>query len=219
MYNINDFDYNSIKWKHEREKVLAHWNGTCEKCGKYTNNPHVHHKYGTEFEIYEILCSHCHALIHNNPLLEHHRKMIDVVIIKALRITNKAYNFLFLADIFTQPNDIETAESFKFTILSKSNVSLSIWIPKYETEFDDDEYKYYDDLDDLEYELLSDTNDYHIIKIPYRLYREKYNCGVHLKTKNEYYAEQSKNKEIERKIKENASEILKHRGLHKYLNH
>lgn len=61
------FDYGSFEWAEERERVLEDWDGLCEHCGIETDSPHVHHKYGTSCEEYEILCPDCHADHHGKP--------------------------------------------------------------------------------------------------------------------------------------------------------
>ena len=61
------FDYDSEEWETERDRVLEDWDGECERCGCHPDSPHVHHKYGTSVEEYEILCPECHADHHGDP--------------------------------------------------------------------------------------------------------------------------------------------------------
>jgi hypothetical protein len=62
-----DFDYDSEEWEDERDRVLEGWGGLCDRCGFETDSPHIHHKYGTNVDEYEILCPECHADHHGKP--------------------------------------------------------------------------------------------------------------------------------------------------------
>ncbi|MCL4502654.1 MAG: hypothetical protein M1438_12520 [Deltaproteobacteria bacterium] len=53
--------------------VLQLWDGECERCGEATESPHVHHVYGLNYQIYEILCPDCHAEHHGNDEIADYR--------------------------------------------------------------------------------------------------------------------------------------------------
>lgn len=77
MIHYEDF-YDSEWWQEERERVLEDWDGFCERCGCETDSPHVHHKYGLNFRIYEILCPDCHAEHHSNDEIANYRKQTPI---------------------------------------------------------------------------------------------------------------------------------------------
>ena len=58
--------YDSAEWEYERYLVLRQWDGRCAHCGEPTESPHVHHVYGLNHQIYEVLCPDCHAEHHGN---------------------------------------------------------------------------------------------------------------------------------------------------------
>ena len=58
--------YDSAEWEYERHLILRQWDGECERCGEPTESPHVHHVYGLNHQIYEVLCPDCHAEHHGN---------------------------------------------------------------------------------------------------------------------------------------------------------
>jgi hypothetical protein len=57
-------------WEKERAEVLRDWDGNCQRCGKETKNPHIHHTFGLEFRAYEILCEGCHNNHHGGKIPE-----------------------------------------------------------------------------------------------------------------------------------------------------
>lgn len=75
------FDYKSSQWKKERQRALIEWyalkGGLCERCGRPTDVPHVHHINGTEHADYEVLCPDCHAKHHGIPRLTNRGKCRD----------------------------------------------------------------------------------------------------------------------------------------------
>lgn len=66
--------YNSEEWELERAGVLEDWDGLCENCGDPTDSPHVHHKYGLNHAIYEVLCPDCHADHHGREEIASYQK-------------------------------------------------------------------------------------------------------------------------------------------------
>ena len=64
------FFYRSPEWQEERKKILLKWNGKCERCGRITGSPHIHHLFGIKYDATRICCSKCHSELHDNPTLE-----------------------------------------------------------------------------------------------------------------------------------------------------
>jgi hypothetical protein len=73
MWNDEEDYYESAEWEYERHLVLAQWDGRCEQCGDPTENPHVHHVYGLNHQVYEVLCPDCHAEHHGNDEISDYR--------------------------------------------------------------------------------------------------------------------------------------------------
>ena len=59
--------YQSEDWKIKRAAVIAVWDGLCERCNKRADVFHVHHVRGLAYDIFEVLCDHCHANHHGKP--------------------------------------------------------------------------------------------------------------------------------------------------------
>lgn len=72
------FDYNSYEWKRKRERAIFEWHalkdGLCELCGQPTDHPHVHHTFGTDYDVFQVLCPDCHAKHHGIPRLTNRDK-------------------------------------------------------------------------------------------------------------------------------------------------
>lgn len=65
--------YDSQFWFEERERVLLNWDGHCERCELRTRSPHVHHVYGLDSEVYEILCPDCHSEHHGDDRIRRYK--------------------------------------------------------------------------------------------------------------------------------------------------
>jgi len=65
--------YDSAEWEYERHLVLKQWDGRCEHCDEPTEIPHIHHVYGLNHQIYEVLCPDCHAEHHGNDEIAEYR--------------------------------------------------------------------------------------------------------------------------------------------------
>ena len=69
-----DSFYDTPEWEEERERALLNWDGACDRCGDFTESPHVHHVYGLKYQYYEILCPQCHAEHHGNDEIAYLQK-------------------------------------------------------------------------------------------------------------------------------------------------
>ena len=66
--------YDSDDWQEQRDRALDNWDGSCARCGCRTKSPHVHHVYGLNSNVLEVLCPDCHADHHGNDEIASYRK-------------------------------------------------------------------------------------------------------------------------------------------------